>query len=254
MGAEKILSCHIPKTGGTSIGRWHIDVFGPENVLFYRHNGDFLIRISQSAMSHSSQIRAKELAKGLSIYSLLVGLYLKMVTNLPGRFSPENLPEDFQVIHGHFQANRFDRSLPDALRTVVLREPLERMISHYHHMKRRDPNQKIDGVNFDIGQSFQECAFLQGNQNFQTAFLAGRSIDEFDLVGVTDHMDIFTTRLYKRLGLDQVVPVIGRLNTASANSHQPLLLDSAFVARFREFHSQDYLNYQKALDLTLTRA
>ncbi len=49
---------------------------------------------------------------------------------------PETVRHNFDLVQGHFASSLFDAVDPRALRVTVVRDPIERIISHYHYAKR----------------------------------------------------------------------------------------------------------------------
>ena len=135
---QKHISLHIEKTGGTSLTKYYMDMFGPENVLIYNPVDDNVARSSEVANIRTKTIfeRVKQLSLVQPflphISFLLIKYRKKNIKSIP----VSDLPDDFVVIHGHFLADKFNEQLPDALITVVIRHPLDRMLSHFAHWKR----------------------------------------------------------------------------------------------------------------------
>jgi hypothetical protein len=193
---------------------------------------------------------------GLSFYPLIIRFNRWLIKKKARHgFTPGQLSEiPFRVACGHFCANAVIEAVPGALTTLVLRDPLERVISHYHHWKKNKGHGwfrlSAPYRHFrNIQEGFRYFAFHEDMQNYQTGALGGMSVSDFDLVGTTEQMGRFFEGFLALIdfhGSGRRI-TIPRLNRASQKStRQELGIDRAFEERFRKFHCLDYQNYDAA--------
>ena len=255
--AEKHVSVHIEKTAGTSLTRFYMDLYGAQNVLIYNPVTDTVARSNEVATIRTKPIF--EWIKQLAIMrpflpyisSLLIQLREKTATNYPA----DNLPDDFTVIHGHFLSTRFDGQIDDSLPTIVLRDPLDRMISHYAHWKRTKGVPLFrHNIPYSDNVIFKEFAFREEFQNYETQALDGKDLQSFDVVGTTEHIDLFGAHLLSELirrgmvnhpqatnGL--TIPYLYRNPQFTTLESLGISRPNMFRSEFQQYHSLDYENY-----------
>lgn len=245
-----LVNTHIEKTAGTSLLKFFEEIVGKNTIAFYDPTTDSVIRVSDLGISPSNDLIDKLQLKSYAFWPFVKQAYFTMRSNK--RYT-QSIPENVAIVHGHFAANRFDTILPDAIRTVVIRDPLKRMHSQYDHWKRaKGRNQWRVIVPYDPNMMFEQFAMLPAMQNYQTQALAGKELTSFDIVGVTERLDAFTTALYTVLVKEGYInstialKKVEKLNTHRKN-HQ--VKSSAFEETFRKFHAKDYELYKKALTL-----
>jgi hypothetical protein len=101
----------------------------------------------------------------------------------------KSVPDGVRCIHGHFWAGKYDKQAPDAQRVTWLRHPIKRLLSHYYFwMSKPELPHSLHKHVVQNKLSFLEFAQLPQVQNtMQNIFLRGRSLDEFDFVGIQEH-------------------------------------------------------------------
>lgn len=97
------------------------------------------------------------------------------------------VPAGIQCIHGHFFADAFDDLLPERRLITWLRHPVERVVSNYYHFL-RSPDMRDDCCRllYERRLSLREFAELDWMKNEASRYLAGKSLDEFEFVGVAE--------------------------------------------------------------------
>ena len=245
-----IIHTHIEKTAGTSLLKFFENTVGKKNIAFYDPTTDSIIRVSDLGVSPSNDLIDKLQLKSYAFWPYAKQFYFKVRSSK--RYA-KSIPDNIAIVHGHFSANRFDTMLPDVIRTVVIRDPLKRMHSHYDHWKRaKGRNQWRIMVPYDSHMTFEKFALLPEMQNYQKQALAGKDLKSFDLVGVTERLDTFTQAFYNVLVKEGYVKknalstTIEKLNLHRKN-HQ--VKTSMFEEVFKKFHKEDYELYKKALTL-----
>lgn len=201
---NRIVSIHVPKTGGTSFIEILKNHFGDKLLL---DNG---------------------LNEGDSIIPFNNGV--------------------FDCVHGHFPATKYYPRF-DSIYAFWVRNPLDRLISHYNFWKCNDfsGHREWDLFNRE-NMSLSEFAFSDISINHQSLYINDESlIHRADFVGVTEFFDLSIILFSAVTGIE--VGYTPHLRKAD-NSLQlnEVLSDRAWMAKFMRVHSRDYLLYLKSLD------
>lgn len=104
-----LISIHLPKTAGSSLGTALKEWFGSRLLLDY---GDLIGDESAQSMTHRGKRKAAMLGKVTEISTA------------------------FDAIHGHFYADKYFEALPSADFVVLMRDPFSRIPSYYEYLKR----------------------------------------------------------------------------------------------------------------------
>src|SRR3989344_5650300 len=132
--AEVDVFVHVPKTAGTSLRSAVVNHYGPKNVWIYReavrgfYRADLKMLDNDNEKRHSLKSYTTRLPAPL-IEAIIHARSLR-ATPKPVAF------ERASAIIGHFTVDEFNEvssARPSRTFTVV-REPLERMVSHYRYV------------------------------------------------------------------------------------------------------------------------
>lgn len=261
---RKHLSVHIEKTAGTSLLALYEEMHGPKNVLNYYPDTDTVQRCSDVTLPRTGKL--VQILKIMLAKTPLLPLVTKfnVINSLhsENKFAVEQFsPDSYNVIHGHFTANRFDNLFDHPFITVVFRDPLQRMVSHYLHWKRNHGHMIFRmPIPYDAKMNFSDFALLPSLKNYQTSILAGKDLETFDLTGTTDKIDLFASNLIHALKIDSrgkfdPSTPLQRLNTCPINCNpEKLGITPKFTDEFHSFHSEDYTNYVLASKLAEKQA
>ena len=104
-----LISIHLPKTAGSSLGTTLKEWFGNRLLLDY---GDLIGDESAQSMAHRAKRKTAMLGKVSEISTA------------------------FDAIHGHFYADKYFEALPSADFAVLMRDPFSRIPSYYEYLKR----------------------------------------------------------------------------------------------------------------------
>jgi len=105
---------------------------------------------------------------------------------------PKYKQKDFDsiaIIHGHFLADLFDFLSRDIKYAIFLRDPVERVISNYFFLKRNNYKHSSICTMIAEGLGLEEYAELNSSQNVQSFFMANKSIECFDFVGICEEYE-----------------------------------------------------------------
>jgi len=251
-----VLSIHIEKTGGTSLGEYYSQLFGAKGVYVYKPSTNDLVPYSPMHQVTASEFgnKIRKRFAGTPLYAF-IHKFTRDYLNYVNHISIQNIPNMHLVIHGHFPANKFDGLVDKPFYTVILRDPLERMKSHYNHWKlaKGKVDQRLQ-LSDESVQTFEDFAFHAMLKNWQSSYLVGKPIDQFDLVGVSTALENFTQEFVYRLGITGTTQRVKSLNETPIylkKETDDLIFNQSFLPKFMKFHADDYDNYQKAKEATL---
>lgn len=210
-----IISMHLPKTAGTSFRLALEEHFGERLLLDY---ADRPLGQSQEEAEAAATAAAQQSAE----------------MNFAG----------VDCIHGHFLATKY-ASRPDVTFVTWLREPVDRLQSHYMYWRQTPTADNIAPLRrrmLDEDWSFSDFAFQSRLQNFYSQFLAGVPLDAFRFVGITEHYAEDLAEFGASV-LGAEIPV-RHLNASDTPADS---LAPALRAELEEFHSIDVALYRQAL-------
>ena len=173
-----IISVHIRKAGGSSFRQALKNYYGKKLLLDY---GDEIGSNFES--SKKKRLISKQ----------------KIIKN------KQNIIENYNIIHGHFFAQKYEEILGKQLAYVTfLRDPVERVLSNYFYLKRNPKRKNPDAqLIHKMGYSLQEYIQHPDACNVQSQFLNEKKLNEFKFVGVVEqyhqsiilYNKIFNTKL-----------------------------------------------------------
>ena len=189
-----LISSHVPKTAGSTF-RALLRRLEPGRVYF-----DY----------------------GTSQYELadpndpgLVGRLARMRRSWPSWFGPGPW---HRIIHGHFPATKYAHRYPGAQLVTWLRDPVERVVSHYRHLQRRPSRAHTIGwrVHTD-GLSLLDFAAIDSMRNLQSRYLMGLPLDRFAFIGLQERFDEMLPGFFATVGREPVAAPIR--NVSPDKSH-----------------------------------
>lgn len=155
-----IVSVHIPKTAGTSLGR----------ALQDRFEDRFLEDYGDRPLADEPEDEVRRVASKREVVAF-----------------GDDLISRYDVVHGHFIADKYV-TLPDTpVFCVILRDPAERAASHYRQW--RDlPNPANSMVRRLMHEGLDLAAFcaLPRMAKIYRLFLGTIPLERFDIVGLTE--------------------------------------------------------------------
>jgi hypothetical protein len=236
---QRLVFHHIPKCGGTSVAR----------ALRMRY------LFSQATVHplHTFAV-AEDLHKSESLATTLAGMY-----ELRQQLLLYLLHEDVHCIAGHvpFSEVAFEKFQPKYRFITILRDPVERFVSHYFHSYERDDYSRIElsleaFVETDdarrLGSTY--VAYLSGlpwGGDFtsdEAISAACTNVGKFDCVGFVDDMAGFAKRLRGVLGVSPRIGHENRGKAAGASYRERLAPD--LIGQIEELCAPDLRVYELA--------
>jgi hypothetical protein len=155
-----ILSIHIPKTAGTSFGESLKIAFGERLMLDY---GDWAGYDTPEVLVHRAERTAQMRARR------------------------DELLQNFDLIHGHFRAEKYLGLFPETNFVAVFRHPYQQTLSNYHFIVNNPhlPHPAVKIVH-DTKMSIYEFLSWDAVANPQTRFLGSVPVESLAMVGLTE--------------------------------------------------------------------
>jgi Sulfotransferase family len=148
---QLIISIHIPKTAGTTIG--YLFDYGSRRRILYDYAEDY---------GESPDVE---------YYN---------------RHRPF-IDDHFDFIHGHFHYRKYRDVFPDAQYVSCVRNPVDRVISQFLHIAmERSSGQSEMILNGTL--ALEEYASNYNIGNAQTVFLRGRDLSDYDFIFITEQL------------------------------------------------------------------
>jgi hypothetical protein len=111
----------------------------------------------------------------------------------------ELVPPGTAFIHGHFIADSFDDIFPERTLITWVRDPVERVVSNYHHFL-RSPDMRDDCCRalHEKKLNLREFADLDWMRNMGCRYLANKPVEDFKFAGIAERF-AESMQLYCRL-------------------------------------------------------
>jgi Sulfotransferase family len=177
-----IISIHIPKTGGTTF------------LEFLKAGVQEVLYLDWGPGSKDNRLyrhRKRLAAQFESITDL---------ESLSGR----------SVIHGHFKAGKYLPKFPKAIYVTWLRDPVERVASHYFFWQRRPfMDDALCNKVITEKMTLEEFARLEAIRNVQHRFLSPLGVEGFAFIGITEEyersLELFRRLIYPDIQFDPMM-------------------------------------------------
>ena len=226
------------------------NIYGSERVLVYQLSKKKFYRLSEFPHTPGASILkiGKDLLENAPLINQILPENGGTDLDPDGGYSRRNLPRDTAVVHGHFTPSLFRGILDNPFSSIILRDPLDRIIALYEEWQRL--NGKVDWrvkLPYKKSISFNEFALAEEFINFQSKSLGSQRLGDYDLVGVTECQAGFIAQLRNKDWTGYIKPTSQEyaLNKAPYKS---LGIDKDFVEEFKTLHQMDYAIYQQAIE------
>ena len=161
-------------------------------------------------------------------------------------------PDRFECIHGHFLPVKYRWvRLRRAVQFITwMRDPVERLASHYHFWKRSyDPRSSRPLHRRVVEDDWPFDRFYRSPElrNVYAQFLWGFPLTNFDFVGITEHYDE-DFRFFVEAFLGASLPA-HRVETNTARESLLYVTDPRVRAEIEQLHRKDMALYRRALEL-----
>lgn len=211
-----LISLHIPKTAGTSFSEFLMAHFTDRLLMDYKH-----------------------LPEHISLFRIRAVTGYHCVINAFRKYS------NIKCIHGHFLAAKY-LSVRRAKFITWMRDPVERLASHYHYWKRTCTPESLPLHRRVVEENWSFERFCLGPEirNLYSQFLWRFPLDRFDFIGITEHFEedflYFTNRFFG------IAPPIPRSNI-NLDKKGIYVDNPGLRSKIEAYHAQDMDLYRRAV-------
>jgi hypothetical protein len=155
-----LLSIHVPKAAGNSFREALLRKFGPRTFTDYGDWAGFDVpEVNVRRKAREEAMRARR----------------------------DELLAKYDVIHGHFIADKYLDLFPRQEFIAFFRDPYQQAIAHYYFIKRNPQRAHPETKIFhEAGMSLMEYLEWDAFRNHQSQFLGSLSIEDLAFVGLSD--------------------------------------------------------------------
>lgn len=154
--------------------------------------------------------------------------------------------KNIECIHGHFLPFKY-LLCKNAKFVTWMRDPIERLASHYYYWLRSYDNQNAAPLQRRVVEeewSLERFCFSSELRNFYSQFLWGFSIERFDFIGITEYYDT-EIEYFSREFLGTRLQAYNR--NRNPDQHQSTYFDDKKLRQeVEEYHSKDVSLYELA--------
>jgi len=154
----------------------------------------------------------------------------------------------YDCIHGHFLADKYDFLGSATRHAAWLRDPAQRVASHYHYW-RRVPDMRNDDCRrlIEQGLGLEEFAALPRMRNVAARFFAGKRPRDFFFIGLVEDADASIARFHRLTGIGaHGMPTDNAADPSDALARE---LSPAQRARIEALNRADRALYDEAANL-----
>lgn len=159
------------------------------------------------------------------------------------------VPPATECLHGHYVVDEFAAKFPDARCVTWVRDPVERVISSYHH-RLRDPDLRNPVTRRLVEEHLSLADFVElpSVQNEMAWFLGTKPPAAFDFVGITERFDHSLATFCHRFGLP---PQAARHDNSNPTRLGPrYAIDPALRRHILALNARDDEIYRHVLEAT----
>lgn len=211
-----IVSCHVPKTAGTTFRTLLREQFGAGLHLDY---GD---RVGWTGPE------ADEWRRGRGVPAAIAAAYNRGAV---------------RIVHGHFYASKYATAYPEAQLVTFLREPVYRVASNYQYLSEHpEIDHPLVSEFHRAKPSLSEWAEWPWARNLQRAVLDVQ-LERFALIGITEQLQHSLLLFDANFGTS----LAASGPTHRYNTSKPMVVEASTRMRIRELNADDLELYRKAL-------
>ena len=223
-------------------------IYGAEHVLVYKVSHKKFIRLSELPLTATSSLLkiGKELLGTTPFFNQNSGQNISEDINEDQLYTRRELPSDTAVVYGFFTPSIFKGIIDNPFVSIILKDPLERMISLYEEWKNDKGNTDWRVyIPFDKNIQFTDFVYQDGLSNYQSKCLGSQRLGDYDLVGVAECQSGFIAQLKNKDWTGYINQNNSDYNLEKSR-YKNLDITKAFVEEFQMTNHMDYSIYQQA--------
>ncbi len=242
------VSVHIEGNTNSSFLNDLGDIYGAERVLVYKVSLNKFIRLSDLPQTPTSSLlkMGKGLLENSPFFNHNVNDNDPDASEQKTLFTRMDLPDDTAAVHGHFTPSHFKGIFDTPFISIVLKDPLERLVSLFEEWKsvKGDTDWRIN-IPYNKNLSFTDFVYQDGFLNYQSKSLGNRRLGDYDLVGVAECQPGFIAQLKNKdwAGYTKQKSSGYQLDKPR---YKNLGITSKFVENFQIANQMDYSIHQQA--------
>lgn len=223
-------------------------IYGADHVLVYNLSQKRFYRLSDLPYNPATSLIkiGKEFLENAPILSQILPENGGGSDNPEDGYPRKGLPPDTAAVHGHFTPNLFKGVFDNPFTSIILRDPLERMISLHKEWKGKEGD--VDwrvSIPYKKGINFSEFALQEDFINYQSRSLGNKRLGDYDLVGVTECQAGFIAQLKNKDWTGFINPSPPGY-TLEKPRYKSLGINEKFLKEFQSANQMDYAIYQQA--------
>jgi hypothetical protein len=224
-----IISLHTPKAGGSSF----------KDILQHHYGKSFLGDYADMPINKTFNERTKD------------ALEFDKNFNFFERFKYK--ARGIKCIHGHFLPFKYQKLLDSRSTFFItwLREPTERLISHYYHWQRvyHEKSAPLYKKVVEESWSLEKFCLSEEMKNLYGKYLWRFPIDKFEFIGITEYFEDDVSYFINKYLEDFEMEDIPKRNmNPNSNGLYSEKISKELLSKIRSFHSEDYEMYEFAME------
>ena len=246
-GQRVHVSVHIEGTTNPSFLAELGNIYGIEHVLVYKLPQKRFIRLSDIPLNPAQSLI--RMGRELLVNTPFFNSSTKETGYENGGelwFQRMELPDDTAAVFGHFTPSLFKGVFENPFVSIILKDPLERMISLFEEwtQTKGDVNWR-SSIPFNKKINFTVFALQETFINFQSRCLGNRRLGDYDLVGVAECQAGFIAQLKNKDWTGYVNQKSSVIQLAKPK-YKNLDITPGFLDQFQELNELDYSIYNQA--------
>ncbi len=212
-----ILSIHIPKAAGQSFRLRLQSTFGPRALIDY---GDWVGVDTPDAVAHRRRRRQEMRARN------------------------DELLRDYDVIHGHFVADKYLGLFPIAEFAAFFRDPYQQAMSHYQFFLRH-PEIDNPAIKLFHDTRMSPPEFIAAFPDIQTRYLGSLTVADLAMVGLFEQYER-SVALFEAVFGRKLAPETARENVNPDRRGDAYAVDAAVRKAVDTYRAGDLEAYRRA--------
>jgi len=158
------------------------------------------------------------------------------------------LAEKYDVIHGHFQADKYAGLFPSAKYVAFFRDPYQQSVAHYYFLLRNPQRDHPEERFFhEAKMTLQDYLRWDAFKNHQSQYLGSISIGDFAMVGLAEHFARSIARFKSIFGRELGQERFANVNPERSSAGYPI--DGEIRKAVEKYRAADIELYRRAQEI-----